>query len=122
MPQQTVVIATRNHDIATSLAELLRQHRCNVQRAEDPQQLETAIARHRATAAIADLELVSLEDVNRLHEQFGEVNFICTHRVPDEQMWADSLAAGATDCCYNDDHQEIVRAALGLRYKRATAA
>ena len=97
MSQQTIVIATRTNEIATSLAELLRQHRCNVQRAEDPQQLAGVIARYRADAAIADLELVSLDEVNRLHNAFANVNFVCTHRVPDEQMWADSLSAGATD-------------------------
>jgi DNA-binding NtrC family response regulator len=124
MSQQplVVVVATQNNAVAASLAESLRRYRCAVQFADGPQELETAIARHRAAAAIADLELVPLSEVERLHGQFQQVNFVCTHRVPDEQMWADTLAAGAADCCYNGDHDEIVRAALGLRYKQHSNA
>src|SRR5438270_12065258 len=122
MSQPSVATATLNPTVASSLAELLRHHRCAVHFADGPQELETAIARHRAAAVITDLEIVPLDQIERLHRQFDGVNIVCTHRVPDEQMWADSLGAGAADCSYNDDHEEIIRAALGLRYKQANAA
>ncbi len=117
MTSPIVVIATHDPRTAASLAESLRPHCRAVHIAQSAEELETAIARHRAQAAIADLESVPLERIARLHSSFEQVNIVCTHRVPDEQMWADSLAAGAVDCCYNDDHDEIVRAALGRKYR-----
>jgi len=117
MSPSAVVIASQNSLITLSLSESLRRHFRSVHVAQTPQDLESAIVRHRAEAAIADLETISLDDVARLHQSFGQVNIVCTHRVPDEQMWADSLAAGAADCCHHGDHAEIARAALGRRYK-----
>jgi len=112
-----VVIAIQDQLTAASLAESLRPHFKSVHLARSAEELETAIVRHRAAAAVADLETVPLDDIARLHRSFDQVNIVCTHRVPDEQMWADSLAAGAADCCYSDDHDEILRAALGRRYR-----
>ena len=115
MTSPIVVIASQDPRMSASLAESLRPHCRAVQVA--PAELENAIARHRAQAAIADLETVSLEQIAQLHSSFQQLNIVCTHRVPDEQMWADSLSAGAVDCCFNGDHEEIVRAALGRKYR-----
>jgi hypothetical protein len=117
MSSPVVVIASHDAHDAASLAESLRPHCRAVLITRTAEELATAIARNRAQAAIADLESVPLTEIERLHQNFQQLNIVCTHRVPDEQMWADSLAAGAADCCYNGDHNEIVRAALGRKYR-----
>ncbi len=48
---------------------------------------------------------------------------VCTHRLADEHMWAEALAAGALDCCFDDDWQSIVRALnVGAPMTMAAAA
>ena len=37
---------------------------------------------------------------------------VCTHRIPDEQMWAAALAAGAEDVCPNDDVANVLTSVL----------
>jgi len=73
-------------------------------------EVRTAIPRHRAQLAILDLELASVEDVERLAREFNHTGIVCTHRIPDDEMWAAALAAGAIDCCQNADIASIVQA------------
>jgi hypothetical protein len=35
---------------------------------------------------------------------------VCTHRIPDDEMWAEALTAGAIDCCQNADVAGILDA------------
>ena len=69
-------------------------------------EVRNAIPRHRAQLAILDLELASVKDVERLAREFNHTSIVCTHRIPDDEMWTSALAAGAIDCCPNDDVAE----------------
>jgi DNA-binding NarL/FixJ family response regulator len=74
-------------------------------------ELRLAIPRHRADVAIVDLELAALSEVQNLKREFAGTTIVCTHRLADEKMWTDALAAGASDCCYSSDVRAIVLAA-----------
>jgi hypothetical protein len=37
---------------------------------------------------------------------------VCTHRVPDEEMWMAALTAGAADVCPSDDVGNVITSVL----------
>ena len=78
-------------------------------------ELRQAVPRHRADVAIVDLELASLNDVVQFKREFSATTIVCTHRLADEKMWMDALAAGASDCCYSSDVRAIVLAASNTK-------
>ena len=123
MQWPNIVIANSDPARAALLAKGLREHSKNLTTASSPEELHNAVLKHRADVVIADLETVSLEDVRQLHNELKNVNVVCTHRVPDEQMWAAALDAGAGDCCCASDVDDVVRAAFDRPYKvRSQAA
>lgn len=86
-------------------------------------EVRTAIPKHRAQLAILDLELASVADVKQLAREFDHTSIVCTHRIPDDEMWASALAAGAIDCCQNADIAAIVQAVdRYVKQARANAA
>jgi DNA-binding NarL/FixJ family response regulator len=97
------------------LAKSLYNHFRVVHLAGDVDELRKAIPKHRADVAIIDLELAALSDVHQLTLDFANTTIVCTHRLADEKMWADALAAGASDCCYASDVRAIVLAASHTR-------
>jgi DNA-binding response OmpR family regulator len=120
--QPTAIIAQSDATAAAQLAEVLRQHCRSVLIAKNADDLRYGVPRHRAELVIADLELLDLQKVRELHNEFGGVHIVCTHRVADEELWAQSLAAGADDCCYTGDTEAILRAAFGRELARRKAA
>ena len=117
MQGPTILIANSDPNSAATLSQVLRDHARSVLVVRSTEELRSAVPKHRATTVVADLETVPLSEIERLHNNFSHLSIICTHRVPDEQMWADSLAAGAIDCLHNRDFNEIAGAATGRRYK-----
>jgi len=109
MHSLSVVIANRDSRFAAQLATSLNPYFRNVSVARTLDEVRHAIPMHRAQLAILDLELASVEDVERLAREFGHTAIVCTHRIPDEEMWAAALAAGAIDCCPSDDAASIVQ-------------
>jgi len=113
MQRPNVIVAQSNVNAAASLAASLQKVCRSVYVAKSLEEVRAAVPKHRADIVIADLELMCLPEIERLHHEFGGVRIVCTHRVPDEQMWAESLQAGATDCCFSDDARAILASALG---------
>ena len=111
MKPLSVVVAQSNSKTAEVLAKSLYNHFRVVHVAGDLDGLRTAIPRHRADVAIIDLELAAFSEVQQLKHEFAATRIICTHRLADERMWSDALAAGASDCCYASDVRAIVLAA-----------
>ena len=111
MKPLSVVVAQSNSKTAEMLAKSLYNHFRVVHLAGDVDELRQAIPRHRADVAIVDLELAALSQVEQLRREFAATTIVCTHRLADEKMWADALAAGASDCCYASDVRAIVLAA-----------
>ena len=110
MQSLSVVIANRDSRSASQLAASLNTHFRKVSVVRSLDEIRHAIPKHRAQLAILDLELASVEEVERLAHEFDHTSIVCTHRIPDEEMWATALAAGAIDCCPSDDAACILRA------------
>ena len=113
----TILIANSDVDRSAPLAKELREYAHSVVITGDLRDLQNAVAKHRPDVIVADLETVSYATVAELRKAFAHVNVVCTHRVPDEQMWAAALEAGASDCCCVADLDDIARAALGRPYR-----
>lgn len=110
MNRLNVVIASRDTSVASRLAESLNGQFRSVSIAHSVDEVRHAIPRNRAQVAIVDLETADLEQVKDLCAEFGQTQVVCTHRIPDEEMWAEALAAGAIDCCHNADVAGIMDA------------
>ena len=123
MQPLSVVIASTDSNIASRLAESLNRHFRSVSFARSLDEVRHAIPKHRAQFAIVDLEAVSMKDVKQLCHDFGSTQVVCTHRIPDEEMWMEALAAGAIDCCHNADVAAIMSAVQrNQRLARSNAA
>jgi len=123
MQSLSVVIANHDSQSASQLAASLNSYFRIVSVVCSVDEMRTAIPRHRAQLAILDLELVSVEDVERLAREFNHTSIVCTHRIPDDEMWAAALTAGAIDCCPSDDAACIMNAvARNVRLARGNAA
>lgn len=110
MNPHDVIVAQSDRIVAEHLAATLHTYFKNVSVARDLDQIKHLIRRHGADIVVLDLALANMHDVRELTREFHGIGFICTHRVPDEEMWRETLQAGAVDCCAINDVHEIVRA------------
>ncbi len=110
---QALNIIVFQHDprLAQALASTLSLHYHSVHVADSLQELRVQIPRYRADVAVMDVEASRLEDVKTLHREFPRTSIVCTHRVPDEEMWAAALNAGASDMCPATDTQTVAQSA-----------
>ncbi|MGH9509851.1 MAG: hypothetical protein ACRD2Q_08485 [Terriglobales bacterium] len=122
MPQSTVVLALTSPRSAEVLAVALHAYFDTVAVVHAPEHLQPALLKFRANVAIVDLEMVGLKDVEGLHREFPHVLLVCTHRIPDEAMWAAALSGGALDCFSTSDVRNIVAAAVGSRPTQSSSA
>ena len=120
MQPLNVVIANRDSQSALQLAASLNPYCRNVSVVRSLDEVRNAIPKHRAQLAILDLEQASVKDVEQLAREFNHTGIVCTHRIPDDEMWASALAAGAINCCQNADVASIVQAVD--RYVKRTRA
>jgi hypothetical protein len=79
--------------------------------AHSPAEIRSAVARLRAPVALVDLELVSYTELRQLCRDFPATAFVAIHRLADDQMWSNTLAAGGVDCCQSNDIQSILYSA-----------
>ena len=114
----TAVVVQSDPEAAAALVRSLARHFHTVRLAGSLEEARSAIPRHRAEFVIADLELVGVRDVEQLRRDFASLSIVCTHRIPDEKLWAAALDAGALDCCHASDVRSIVLAAM--RYSQAS--
>lgn len=108
-----VIVAQVDAEAAARLASALHRRCKSVYVARTTEEVRNAVPRRRADVVIADLEVVGLPEIERLHKDFANVSIVATHRVADEELWAQSLQAGAVDCCYPSDLRAILDSALG---------
>ena len=120
MQSLSVVIANRDSQFASHLAASLNPYFRNVSVVRSLDEVRNAIPKQRAQLAILDLELASVGEVEQIAREFNHTGIVCTHRIADDEMWTSALAAGAIDCCQNDDVASIVRA-VDRHVKRARA-
>jgi DNA-binding NarL/FixJ family response regulator len=115
MKPLSVIVAQSNAKTGESLSKSLYNHFRVVHTASNLTDLQNSIPKHCADVAIVDLELANMENVRQLARQFSSTKIVCTHRLADEKMWTEALAAGAADCCHSSDVRAIVMAAGDIR-------
>jgi chemotaxis response regulator CheB len=108
---QSVVILEKDPGLATLLAGGLGSHFL-VHLTDSHDQLLENLIRTNPEALVLNLEHWRLADVESLHEAFPALVIVCTHRIPDEEMWAAALSAGACDVCPSGDVGNVLMSIL----------
>jgi DNA-binding NtrC family response regulator len=108
----SIVVLQKNSQAAQTLAGELRSHFHSVQLTDSRDELREKIAKNRPQAVILDMESSWLSDVEDLHHDFPTLPIVCTHRIPDEELWMAALAAGASDVCPADDVHNVLSSVL----------
>lgn len=108
---QSVIVLEKDPGLARSLASKLRPH-FSVHLTCSQEHLRDSVARTQPQAVVLNIEYWRLTEVESLHHDFPQLPIVCTHRVPDEDMWMAALAAGATDVCPADDAAKVLTSVL----------
>lgn len=108
---QNVVVLEKDPGVARSLAGGLGPH-FSVQVACSHEELRDNVVRTNPEAVVLNIEYWRLTDVESLHRDFPQLPIVCTHRIPDEEMWMAALAAGASDVCPADDVNNVLSSVL----------
>lgn len=119
----SVVLLQRDPAIAQSLAASLRFKFQSVHVANSRDELREKITQSLPEVAVLDVEASRLTDVETLHRDFPSLLIVCTHRIPDEEMWMAALEAGAADVCAADDAEAVLHSVLrSVAVAQSTAA
>ena len=108
----SVVVLESDPKLAQSLAGGLSSHFKSVQVTQSEGELRERIARTRPEAVILDMEFSRLTAVRNLRRDFPTLPIVCTHRLPDEELWIAALEAGASDVCPADDVPKVLSSVL----------
>jgi DNA-binding NtrC family response regulator len=108
---QSVVVLEKDPRLARILAGGLCPH-FSVHLTRSREELREDVARNRPEAVVLNIEHWLLADVESLHRDFPALPIVCTHRIPDEEMWMAALAAGASDVCPADDVGNVLTSVL----------
>jgi len=107
-----VVVIKSDAGVAKTLSGGLSSHFRSVHLAHSGEELRERVARNRPEAVILDMEYSRLSDVRNLRNDFPSLPIVCTHRIPDEELWIAALEAGASDVCRTDDLQNVLSSVL----------
>jgi len=119
---QSIVLLEKDLRVARSIAVGLRHH-FSVMLTGSREELRDNVERTRPEAVILNIEDWRLTDVENLHHEFPKLPIVCTHRIPDEEMWMAALAAGASDVCPTDDVGNVLTSVLrSLALSQSAAA
>ena len=97
--------------MARSLISELRPH-FSVDVTGSREELRDKVERNHPEAVVLNIEYWRLTDVESLHRDFPKLPIVCTHRIPDEEMWMAALEAGASDVCPSDDVGNVLTSVL----------
>ncbi len=118
-----VVVVESDPSVAQSLAGGLSSHFHSIHLTRSGDELRERVARNRPEAVILDMEHSRLTDVRNLRQDFPSLPIVCTHRIPDEDLWIAALEAGASDVCRADDVQNVLTSVLrSVALAKAAAA
>ena len=119
---QSVVVLERDPRVARSLAGGLHPHFA-VQLINNHEELRDRLSKSHPEAVVLTIEYWRLTDVRSLHQDFPQLPIVCTHRVPDEEMWMAAMDAGASDICPVDDVENVLTSVLrSMAVSRGAAA
>ncbi len=108
----SVVVLESDPRVAQSLAGKLSSHFHSVHFTQSGDELRERVAKNRPEVVILDMEQSRLTDVSRLHHDFPSLPIVCTHRIPDEELWVAAMEAGASDVCPTDDLHDLLASVL----------
>ena len=108
---QSVVLLERDPGVARSIAGGLRSH-FSVLVTRSREELRDRVERNHPEAVVLNIEYWRLTEVESLHRDFPQLPIVCTHRIPDEEMWMAALEAGASDVCPADDVGNVLTSVL----------
>src|ERR1700675_571388 len=108
----SVVVFENDSKVAQSLAGGLSSHFHSVQMTRSGAELRERVAKNRPAVVILDIEHSRLTDVQNLRDNFPTLPIVCTHRVPDEELWIAAMEAGASGVCRADYVQNVLNSAL----------
>jgi DNA-binding NarL/FixJ family response regulator len=107
----SVVLLEKDPGVARSLAGGLRSH-FSVHVTGSREEFRANVERDHPEAVVLNIEYWRLTDVESLHRDFPKLPIVCTHRIPDEEMWMAALEAGASDMCPADDVGNVLTSVL----------
>jgi DNA-binding response OmpR family regulator len=108
---QSVIVLEKDPGVARSLASGLGPH-FSVHVIHSREELRTGMAETQPEALVLNIEHWRLSDVESVHRDFPQLPIVCTHRIPDEEMWMAALEAGASDVCPVDDVNNVLTSVL----------
>ena len=108
----SAVVLESDPKLAQSLAGGLSSHFNSVHMTRSRDELRDRVAKNRPEVVILDMEYSRLTDVSTLHHDFPSLPIVCTHRVPDDELWIAAMEAGASDVCPADDVQNVLSSVL----------
>lgn len=109
---QSVVLYAKDPAVAQSLVGGLRSHFQAVLVTGSRDELRAKVAMNQPQAVVLDIESSRLTEVANLHRDFPSLPIVCTHRIPDEELWMAALEAGASDVCPEDDVNDVLTSVL----------
>jgi len=109
---QSVVVLERDPKVAQYLAWGLRPHFQTIHFVASRDELREKLSHDDPKALVLDIEFEKLADIQNLRRDFPRLPIVCTHRIPDEEMWTAALDAGASDVCPADDVQNVLTSVL----------
>jgi len=107
----SIVVLEKDPRVARSLVGGLRPH-FSVDVTGSREELRDKVLRNHPEAVVLNIEYWRLTDVESLHHDFPKLPIVCTHRIPDEEMWMAALEAGAADVCPSDDVGNVLTSVL----------
>jgi DNA-binding response OmpR family regulator len=108
----SIVVVERDAGVAQSLAGALSPHFHSIHLTRSGDELRERVAKNRPEAVILDMECSCLNDVRDLRNDFPSLPIVCTHRIPDEELWIAALEAGADDVCRTNDVPNVLTSVL----------
>ena len=70
------------------------------------------VAPNRPEAVVLNIEHWRMTEVERLHREFPALPIVCTHRVPDDEMWMAALRLAPATCAPADDVANVLTSVL----------
>jgi DNA-binding NarL/FixJ family response regulator len=119
----SVVVLESDSRLAESLAGGLSSHFNSKHLTRSGDELRERVAGNQPEVVILDIENSRLTEVRNLHHDFPSLPIVCTHRIPDEQLWIAAMEAGASDVCPADDVQNVLTSVLrSVAFAKSKAA
>jgi len=115
-----LVVYQNDPGTARHLLTGLSRYFGSVKLASRYEEVRPVIAQSHADVLVLDIERSKPGEIGRLRQEFPLLHIVGTHRLADEELWAEALNQGASDLC-GPREDEVVRSVLHQCAQRAAA-